>query len=144
MRVATIYTLLMAAVLTFSSPSFAQHAPGEDPLVLSNQVSYNLLPLNNQRQSGDMEQSSEIPSWLRAKISRYQAKAFAAENNDVATDSDVVTTHTTNGARKTCVQEVGTTSQAASSGSSQGFNRYGPKPDEQVVVLRGDLVNICN
>ncbi len=144
MKAATTSNLLMAAVLTSCSLSHAQNAPGEDPLALSNQVSYNMMPLNNQRQSGNMDQSSEIPSWLRAKISRYQAKAFAAKTDDIATDADVTTTEITNGARKTCIQEVGTSTQAASIGSGQGFNRYGPKPDEQVVVLRGDLVNICN
>ncbi|GAA6140370.1 hypothetical protein [Hydrogenophaga sp. 5NK40-0174] len=144
MKATKIASLLMAVLMSCSSLSFAQYAPGEDPLVLSNQVTYNMMPLNNQRRSGDMDKSPEMPSWLRAKLSRYQAKAFAAENQDVATDADVITTEKTDGVRKTCIQEVGSNTQAANNAGNSGFNRYGPKPEAQVVVLRGDLVNICN
>jgi hypothetical protein len=42
--------------------------------------------------------------------------------------------------QKTCVQEVGSNTL---SGSAAGASRYGPNPAAQVVVLRGDLVNIC-
>lgn len=136
---------LLLVLLSASMAATAQNAPGEDPVVLGSKVTYNFLPLNNQKQSGGMDASTELPSWLRAKLSRYQAKAFANVNSDdIYTDEDVVSTVRSDGIRTTCVQEVGTSTATTGSTGSTHFNRYGPKPDEQVVVLRGDLINICN
>ena len=53
---------------------------------------------------------------------------------------DVVTTANAQGMQKTCVQEVGSNTV---SGAATGTGKYGPNQAPQVVVLRGDLVNIC-
>lgn len=122
-------------------PMLAAHAaPGEDVIVLSGPITYSSLPLPEAAPSEQMYRSNDIPSWMRARISRFTAKAFSATADDgsITTDSDVVTTTTSQGLRKACVQEVGTTTASGSLGG-----RYGPGQKDQVVVLRGDLVNIC-
>ena len=81
-----------------------------------------------------------IPSWLRARIARYEAKAFSDDPGGVLTNNDVVTTANAQGMQKTCVQEVGSNTV---SGAATGTGKYGPSQAPQVVVLRGDLVNIC-
>lgn len=116
----------------------AQSAPGEDPLVLTKKVSPSGLPLGNQPRSTGIDKPPELPSWMRAKVSRYTAKAYSANTAGIYTDADVVTTVTTNGFRRSCTQEIATqTANARTSG-------FGPQAQDQVVVLRGDLVNICN
>lgn len=52
----------------------------------------------------------------------------------------MVTTANAEGMQKTCVQEVGSNTLSSSSASTL---RYGSNQAPQVVVLRGDLVNIC-
>lgn len=133
------FWLLLAVSLLTGASAFAQYAPGEDPVVLNNKVTYQYLPLNNQRKSGDLDKSDGIPAWMQAKISRYTAKAYSAQTTGIKTEEDVINTVQSNGLSTTCVQEVGTSTAS----STSGFNRYGPKPADQVVVLRGDLVNIC-
>ena len=135
-------TLLALLVLVMGGVSWSvQAAPGEDVIILSGTVNFTSAPTAPQSPSGQIDPSPNIPSWMQARISRYTAKAYSAQADDgsIYTDNDVVTTTTVNGFRKTCVQEVG--SNTASEG---GFGtRYGPNQREQVVVLRGDLVNIC-
>jgi hypothetical protein len=126
--------------LLFTPCVGAQLAPGEDPVLLRQRVTYNMLPLNNAMRSTVMSNSQEIPGWMQAKLARFQAKAFAADTTGIVTDESVVTSNTQQGLRKVCTQEVG--SSASTTGPSSG--RYGPQNDPQVVVLRGDLVNICN
>jgi hypothetical protein len=121
-------------------PAFA--APGEDPIQLNSPVQYRLMPTGPQIQSGGMDGPTDIPAWMRARMNRYVAKAYSATGDDgsIYTDSDVVTTVRTDGMQKTCVQEVGSNTAPAS--DTLG-TRYGPQTQEQVVVLRGDLVNVC-
>ncbi len=116
----------------------AQPAPGEDPVVLQGRVSFSMLPLNNAMKSTVMMPEIQTPSWMQAKMARLQAKAYGADTSGILTDEDVLTSQSTIGLRRTCIQEVGSTVQ---SGMTSG--RYGPQNDPQVVVLRGDLVNIC-
>mgnify|MGYP006898272403 CR=1 FL=1 len=134
---ALLIFVIQATVLWIALPAQAQLAPGEDPVVLQQRVSYNMLPLNNAQRSTVMSTSQEVPGWLQAKLARFQAKAFSADTTGIVTDEAVVTSTTNEGLRKVCTQEVGSNSIGPSSG------RYGPKNDPQVVVLRGDLVNIC-
>lgn len=132
-----------AALLTVCSlmpgPAWAQ-APGEDPVILTKKLSVHMQPTGPVAASTGLDGSNTMPSWLRARIARYEAKAFAGDSSGIISDSDVVTTASAQGMQKTCVQEVGsnTVSAASSSGS-----KYGPSQTAQVVVLRGDLVNIC-
>ena len=110
-------------------------------IVLNGGVNFTSAPTAAPSPSGHIDPSPNIPSWMQARMSRYTAKAYSAQAEDgsIYTDSDVVTTTTVNGFRKTCVQEVGT--NTASDGAFG--TRYGPNQREQVIVLRGDLVNIC-
>jgi len=136
---ALLISMIPATVLWLTLPAQAQLAPGEDPVVLQQRVSYNMLPLNNAQRSTVMSTSQEVPGWIQAKLARFQAKAFSADTTGIITDDSVVTSTTNDGLKKVCTQEVG--SNTNTTGPSSG--RYGPQNDPQVVVLRGDLVNIC-
>jgi len=129
------------AALFCTTPTWAQ-APGEDPVVLTHKLSIQMQPTAKVAPSGTIDGAMNIPAWLRARVARYEAKAFSDDTSGILTDNDVVTTANAQGMKKTCVQEVG--SNTLSSSTSTNFNRYGPNQAPQVVVLRGDLVNICN
>lgn len=129
--------LLLLAALG-SSAALAQSAPGEDPVVLSNKVAPSGLPLNNQPRSTGLDKSTELPAWMRAKVSRYTAKAYSGYTEGIYTEADVVTTATNEGFRRTCTQEIATRANNPATG------RPGTVGQDQIVVLRGDLVNICN
>ncbi|WP_157572109.1 hypothetical protein [Hydrogenophaga taeniospiralis] len=119
----------------------AHGAPGEDTIVLKGPVKYAAMPTAPQQRSGGMDGPTDLPAWMRARVTRYVAKAYglSGESDTIYTDEDVVTTVQTDGFKKTCVQEVGSNTQAADALGT----RYGPDTREQVVVLRGDLVNVC-
>ena len=134
--------LTFAVVLTLSgwTGDQAHAAPGEDPLVFSNPVQFASAPGARFQASGNMDASLQLPAWMKAKMTRYTAKAFSATADDgsIYTDSDVINTVQNTGFKTTCIQEVGSNSGDAAMGT-----RYGPGQRDQVVVLRGDLVNIC-
>ncbi|RYF44180.1 MAG: hypothetical protein EOO27_43775 [Comamonadaceae bacterium] len=131
------YALLGLLCMTgLLAPAFA--APGEDPVVLRGPIQYMSLPLGNAAKSQGLDTVNDMPSSLRAKVARYTAKAYSADTSGIATDNDVVTTVSNDGFRKTCVQEVGSNTAAQTP-----FNNYGPGKQDQVVVLRGDLINAC-
>ncbi len=125
------------------APALVVAAPGEDPVVLRGPVQYLSLPVGAAAKSQGLDTIKDMPVNMRAKIARYEAKAFAEDPSGIATDTDVTTRASSDGLRKTCVQEVGSNTAASGSGTTNAFNRYGPSPQAQVVVLRGDLVNIC-
>ncbi len=118
----------------------AHAAPGEDPIALSESVEFVALPTPGPAPSTGLDGSPDLPAWSRARISRYVAKAFSATADDgtIQTDKDVTTTVKRDGFKTTCVQEVGSVSAPPALGE-----KYGPNKREQVVVLRGDLVNVC-
>jgi hypothetical protein len=120
-------------------PAIAQQAQGEDTVQLTQKINYNMLPLNNAIKSTALQGLQESPAWLDAKLARYQARAYSSDTTGVFTEADVTSTTSTDGLKKTCVQEVGSNTLA----STLGSGRYGPKNEAQVVVLKGDLVNIC-
>jgi hypothetical protein len=124
----------LAAVCSCAVAS-AQSAPGEDPIQLHNKVSIQMLPLGGPPKSGSLNFATDMPNWQKAKISRYEAKAFSANTEGILTEKDVVNTASSDGFKTTCTQSIGSTS---------GNTGPGVKPAQQVVVLRGDLVNICN
>jgi hypothetical protein len=141
----TRHSPLRVAVLVLSAlgcTSLAHSAPGEDTIQLKGPVKYVLSPGGQQPTSSGMDGPTDIPAWMRARMTRYIAKAYSAtaEDGSIYTNSDVVTTMQTEGLRKTCVQEVGSNTVPVDGGLG---NRYGPTAREQVVVLRGDLVNVC-
>lgn len=144
LRSAAAAAVLAAAYA--AAPASAQ-APGEDPVVLTKKLSVQMQPTGPAAASTGLDNGGTMPSWLRARIARYEAKAFSDDPGGVATQNDVVTTASAQGMQKTCVQEVGSNTVAAgasgngATGGSSG--KYGQSPAAQVVVLRGDLVNIC-
>lgn len=119
--------------------SYAQNAPGEDPINLTKVSKTDLRPTAPQQVSGSLDPLFGMQGWLRARVSRYEARAYSDNASDtIVTENDAVTTASAQGLKKVCVQEVGSTSSSATS-----FGKYGPKGAAQIVVLKGDLVNIC-
>jgi hypothetical protein len=133
----TTLTCIPMALLT--SNVHADQAPGEDTITLHNRVSFNMLPVNTPARTAANTNPQEIPAWLDAKLARYQAKAYSADNTGLVTEKDVTSTIANDGLRKTCTQDI-----ASNVGTTAAANsRYGIKSDPQIVVMRGDLVNIC-
>ena len=119
--------------------AYAQLAPGEDPVYLKEKVVVNMLPINNTMRSTPLQNSTGVPAWMEARIAKFQAKAYSIDTTGIYTDSDVKITTITDGFRKTCIQDVGSTVAAASNSAG----KFGAMPQDQIVVLKGDLVNIC-
>lgn len=135
---------MLAALL--ATDAFAQRAPGEDPLRIDGKVSHLTLPGGPAAKPVGLDGSGELPAWLRAKAARFEAKIYSASVDDgsVFSDNDVTNTSTAQGVRRTCTQEVGSNTQtgtAAGRPAGTGANRT--NANQQIVVLRGDLVNIC-
>jgi hypothetical protein len=132
--------VLFAVFFLMSAAANAQHAPGEDPIAVSGPP--RMLGGGGAQTnvpSAGLEVNANGPSHVRAKLARYEARAFAPDGEqEVATDNDTNNLLVAQGARKTCVQEIGSNVK-----TPQTFNRYGPKAQEQIVVLRGDAVNVC-
>ena len=126
--------LLLAPIL-----ANAQLAPGEDPVHLNEKVVVNMLPLNNTMRSTPLQNSTGVPAWMDARIARFEAKAYSIDTTGIFTDKDVKTTTIMDGIRQTCIQDVGSTIAAASNSAG----KFGAMPQDQIVVLKGDLVNIC-
>lgn len=119
-----------AGLCLCTSASWA--APGEDTIQLQQPVEYLQLPIGGTAKSQSLDSNTGIPTGLKAKIVRYEAKTFTERTDGIYTDSDVKRTVTTQANRKTCIQDVG----------SNVGSKIGPTKD-QVVVLRGDLINVC-
>lgn len=131
--------LCVALCSLMSLTSHAQNAPGEDPINLTKVSKTDLRPTAPQQVSGSLDPLFGMQGWLRARVSRYEARAYSDNAGDtIVTENDAVTTASAQGLKKVCVQEVGSSSSSAAS-----FGKYGPKGAAQIVVLKGDLVNIC-
>lgn len=134
----SVLALLLMFTLSGASSAWAQNAPGEDPVVLNKRIALQMLPTAGARASAPMETINDMPAWLKAKVVRYEAKANSDLTTGIATDADVTRTASSDGLKKTCIQEVGSntiTQNAATTGGKGGA--------PQIVVLKGDLVNIC-
>lgn len=129
---------LLGLFVFFTDTVWAQNAPGEDPVVLTKRVAIQQQPERNPAKSKPLEQGA-MPAWMRAKVARFEARSNSDIAAAFASDKDVTTETKSDGFRKTCIQEVGSNT---SSGSGQGDIKVGPG-NQQVVVLRGDLINIC-
>ncbi len=136
---------LPLALLWALLPAWAQDAPGSDPIVLHEQVSYMALPVPPVSPSRQLDPSDNLPAWLQAKVNRFEIKAFATlEGGDgtVQTERDVVTMQRGNALQRTCETNIASNVGAAAAAGPTG--RYGPGAgQDQIVVLRGDLVTIC-
>ena len=115
-----------------------QAAPGEDPIVLSKPVDHLQLPMGAAAPSKGLDGTDGLPSNVQAKIARFEAKSFSDATAGIFTDADIKTATSSDLKGKTCIQDVG------SNTSTNSPLRYGPgNNQQQIVVLRGDLVNIC-
>lgn len=124
------------AIMLASACSCALAAPGEDPAQIIGRVSYPQMPTAPRPGSTPIIHKTGMPEDAKAKIAHYIARAYAptTEGSGVKTEKDVVSSVRTNSmGGVTCVQSV----QSTPTGSS------GRMGEDQVVVIRGDLVNIC-
>ena len=132
-------SFLLASINVLSAQVYAQSAPGEDPIHLTKVNKTELRPTAPVQTSGSLDPLFGMQGWLKARVTRYEARAYSDYGTDtIVTENDAVTTASAQGLKKTCVQEVGT-----SASNATGFGKYGPKGAAQIVVLKGDLVNIC-
>lgn len=127
--------VLALGVASLSSLCLA--APGEDTIQLQNPVEHLQLPMGSAAKSQGLDSASDgVPMHLRAKIARYEAQTFNDQADGIYTDNDVNRIVGAQANRKTCIQDVGSNSNATA-GVRTGAGQ------QQIVVLRGDLVNIC-
>ncbi len=143
-----LQTLILPAValaIALSGSAWAQRAPGEDPLQINGKVTHLALPLGTSPKSGSLDGNTEMPAWLSAKVARFEAKAFSAgaDDGNLFTDNDINTTTTTQGVRRTCRQDVGSNTTATGIGRAPTAGGTRTNANQQIVVLRGDVVNIC-
>ena len=78
--------------------------PGERPFILAKKLIIDMRPTGQAPASGRIDGTPGTPAWLRARIARYEAKAFSADTAGSLTNNDVVTTANAEGMQKTCVQ----------------------------------------
>ncbi len=125
----------LAVVILAGATVCAMAAPGEDPVQISGRVSYLQMPTAPRSLSGNIVYKTGMPDEAKAKIAHYVAKSFSADTTGILTGKDVVSSVQTNSVGGiTCVQTV----QPSASGAGATMGQ------DQVVVIRGDLVNICN
>ena len=134
-----LITVLGLASWLVSTSAAAQNAPGTDPVRIESKVILQGMPNGPAPRSGNIGPTAEIPPWQRAKITLYEAKAFSGNRGNILTEKDVINTASSDGFKTTCTQTIGSTVAPAGITTGGGF-----KPKDQIVVLRGDLVNICN
>jgi hypothetical protein len=130
---------IMAAMFLMGS-AWAQNAPGEDPVILTKRISVQMTPVGNARASSPLESMNSMPAWMKAKVARYEAKANSDQTNGISTNEDATRSASSDGFKKTCIQEVGSTTVAS---AASGGRQNGLSSNQQIVVLKGDLVNIC-
>ena len=80
-----------------------------------------------------------MPAWLKAKVARFEAKAFSntADDGSILNEKDVIARSSGEGIQRTCIQDIGSTT------TDTRTTTGGPGGKQQIVVLRGNLVNIC-
>ena len=124
----------LIVVMLVGASTCALAAPGEAPVYINGRVSYLQMPTAPRSISSSIVYKTGMPDDAKAKIAHYVAKSFSADTTGIKTEKDVVSSVQTNSlGGVTCVQTVQPT--AAGAGANMG--------EDQVVVIRGDLVNIC-
>lgn len=133
-RISTGAMAKLIVVTLAGAAACAYAAPGEDPVQITGKVSYLQLPTAPRSVSSSIVYRTGMPDDAKAKIAHYVAKSFSANTDGIKTEKDVVSSVQTNSmGGVTCVQTVQPSAPGA--GASMG--------EDQVVVIRGDLVNIC-
>lgn len=126
----------LIVVILGGAATCALTAPGEDPVHINAQVRYLQMPTAPRFISSGIVYKTGMPDDAKAKIAHYVAKSFSANTTGILTEKDVVSSVQTNSlGGVTCVQTVQPGAPSAP-GATMG--------QDQVVVIRGDLVNICN
>ena len=120
---------LMLAALAL--PALA--GPREDPVSITGKVQYLQVPTAPRTVSGSISFNRGVPDDMQAKIARYTAQAYSPNTGGILTENNVVQSVHTNGTQTTCTQSIVPT------GASNGVGGTG----DQVVVLRGDVINVC-
>lgn len=161
--VVSMNAMVALAALGLSPTAHAQNAPGSDPIIISGSIGFQGLPMPEPKPSDTLDRPGAIPSWLKAKVVRLEAKAYAAlEGGDgvVQTGQDVVTMQTGNALQKNCTTNVASNTAIPAPGgtvTSPSGAAVGPNPTasgpsgkygagaavNQLAVLRGSLVTIC-
>lgn len=136
-EVLLVLGLLIVGIFS-SELVWAQVRPGEDPVILTKRVSIMQLPDGGVVKSRPLD-SAEMPASLRAKVARFEAKSKSGETTGFSSDKDVTRETSSDGFKKTCIQDVGSNTAT----TPQQHGRPGQANTQQIVVLRGDLVNIC-
>jgi hypothetical protein len=134
-----VWLVVGIAALCGCLQAMAQNAPGEDPIQLNKKISIQMSPMGSAPRSGNINLATDMPAWQKARVARYEAKSYSATPGDILTNKDVTTHVTSDSFKTTCTQSIGST--AASTGITTGA---GFQQKDQIVVLRGDVVNICN
>lgn len=129
---------VLALALCLSAASL-HAAPGEDPIILTVHVSHPTQPNLAIQRSSPMDGLTEMPAWLKAKVARFEAKAFSntADDGSILNEKDVIARSSGEGIQRTCIQDIGSTT------TDTRTTTGGPGGKQQIVVLRGNLVNIC-
>ncbi|MBS7808432.1 hypothetical protein [Variovorax sp. PCZ-1] len=129
--------VMMAWMMALCTSAFAQ-APGQDTITITK------VPANQggggaaERAGKGLSERQDIPIGLKAKIARYTAVA-SNKAESLIDPLNIEQQIESAGFNKTCIQDVA--SNTNSSGSGAG--RLGSRVQDQIVVLRGDMVNIC-
>lgn len=126
----------IAIVMLTGAVTCTLAAPGEDPVQINGKVSYLQMPTAPRSVSSSIVYKTGMPDDAKAKVAHYVAKSFSADTTGILTEKDVVSSVQTNSlGGVSCVQTVQPSAPGAGATKGQG---------QQVVVIRGDLVNICN
>lgn len=129
--------LLWAGAMIVQGAARAQ-APGQDTIVLNSGPVISGSGGNAERPGKGLDGRSDMPIGLKAKIARYTALSML-KGEESADSQTVVQRAESAGFTKTCVQDIASNTAPA----GLGTGRYGPRSQDQVVVLRGDFINVC-
>lgn len=132
-----LLTTAAISLLSAQGAALAQ-APGQDAIVLATPPSVATGSGSPERAGKGLEARQDMAMSLKAKIARYTALSMSKGEGNKATQTIEQRAESV-GFNKTCVQDIA--SNPDSAGLSSG--RFGPRAQDQVVVLRGDFINVC-
>lgn len=139
--VSTGFVIGLLCGLSTAQPAVAG-VPGEDPIMVIKRIAPPMGPALASARSTPMSPPPVAPAWLEAKVARLEAKAWGLDTGNLLTDRNVLASASSDGLRKVCVQDIGSAVNAAGANSGAGANGL-RNTEPQIVVLKGDLVNIC-
>jgi hypothetical protein len=86
-----------------------------------------------------------LEPWDTAQVQQIQAKRWLGTRTRQSEQETLVNSNSTAAGARTCVTNVGTTTQAP--GAAGYIPRYGPSPansrQNRVVVVTGSIINVC-